>query len=117
MTGLVKDLVWVGTRTEYYAEMVRFYRDALGLSPEPQEVEFAVFRLPDGGKAEVFGLSDTGHTRSSTEPVAGFLVNDVEAAREILEARGIEFLGPFTCGNLRGTRGRTFAARTATSTR
>jgi len=94
MDGLVKGLVWVGTRTERYAEMVDFYGDALGLPLEHEEGEFAVFRLPDGAKAEVFGPSDAEHAHFSTGPVAGFLVDDVRGAREVLEAKGIEFIGP-----------------------
>ena len=34
MDGLVKGLVWVGTRTERYEQMVGFCRDALGLPLE-----------------------------------------------------------------------------------
>ena len=93
MGGLVKGLVWVGSRTEHYEKMVEFYRDTLGLRLEHEEGEFALFRLPDGSKAEVFGPSDTEHTHFTTGPVAGFLVDDVESARGSLEARGIEFIG------------------------
>ena len=94
MDGLVKGLVWVGSRTEHYEEMVGFYRDVLGLPLELEEGEFAVFMLPDGSKAEIFGPSDTEHTHFSKGPVAGFLVDDVETARRVLEAEGIEFIGP-----------------------
>ena len=94
MDGLVKGLVWVGSRTEHYEEMVGFYRDALRLPLEHEEGEFALFRLPDGSKAEVFGPSDTEHTHFTRGPVAGFLVEDVESARGVLEAEGIEFIGP-----------------------
>ncbi len=91
---LAKGLVWVGTRTERYEQMVRFYRDALGLPLEHEEGEFTLFRMPDGAKAEVFGPSDTGHVHFSTGPVVGFLVDDVRDARGVLEARGVEFVGP-----------------------
>ena len=94
MDGLVKGLVWVGSRTKHYEQMVGFYRDTLRLPLEHEEGEFAVFRLPDGSKAEVFGPSDTEHTHFCTGPVAGFLVDDVETARGVLEAGGIEFIGP-----------------------
>jgi catechol 2,3-dioxygenase-like lactoylglutathione lyase family enzyme len=94
MDGMVKGLVWVGSRTENYDEMVRFYRDALRLPLEHEEGEFALFRLPEGSKAEVFGPSDTEHTHFTRGPVAGFLVEDVESARGVLEAEGIEFIGP-----------------------
>jgi catechol 2,3-dioxygenase-like lactoylglutathione lyase family enzyme len=89
----VKGLVWVGTRTESYKEMVTFYRDVLRLSLDHEDGEFAVFRLPDGSKAEVFGPSDTEHTHFSTGSVVGFLVENVETARKSLEAEGIEFIG------------------------
>ena len=94
MDGLVKGLVWVGSRTEHYEQMVGFYRDTLRLPLEHEKGEFAVFRLPDGSKAEVFGPSDTEHTHFCTGPVAGFLVDDVETARGVLEVGGIEFIGP-----------------------
>jgi catechol 2,3-dioxygenase-like lactoylglutathione lyase family enzyme len=74
MDGLVKGLVWIGSRTEHYEQMVAFYRDALGLPLEHEEGEFALLRLPDGSMAEVFGPSDTEHIHFSTGPVAGFLV-------------------------------------------
>lgn len=102
MDGLIKGLVWVGTRTDRYAEMVGFYRDALGLPIEHEAGEFAVFGLPDGSKAEVFGTSDTEHTHFSEGPVVGFLVDDVVAARGFLEARGIEFIGSVHQSELAG---------------
>ena len=102
MEDLVKGLVWVGTRTGCYAEMVGFYRDALGLPIKHEEGEFAVFVLPDGSKAEVFSPSDPGHTHFSKGPVVGFLVDDVTAARGLLEARGIEFIGPVHKSELAG---------------
>jgi predicted enzyme related to lactoylglutathione lyase len=117
MDGLVKGLVWVGSRTEHYGQMVRFYRDALGLPLEHEEGEFALFRLPDGSKAEVFGPSDTEHTHFTTGPVVGFLVDDVESARGSLEAQGIEFIGPVHEWEPTGRRGRTTEPLTATSTR
>ena len=61
---------------------------------EHEDSEFAVFRLPDGSKAEVFGPSDTEHTHFSRGPVVGFLVDDVETARRALEVEGIAFIGP-----------------------
>jgi catechol 2,3-dioxygenase-like lactoylglutathione lyase family enzyme len=115
--GLVKGLVWVGSRTEHYKQMRDFYRDALGLSLELEEGEFAVFRLPDGSKAEVFGSSGTEHTHFSTGPVAGFLVDDIQTARGVLEAEGIEFIGPVHAWESTGGRGRTFAPRTVMSTK
>jgi catechol 2,3-dioxygenase-like lactoylglutathione lyase family enzyme len=117
MDRLVKGLVWVGSRTEQYKQMVRFYRDALGLTLEHEEGEFALFRLPDGSKAEVFGPSDTEHTHFTRGPVAGFRVEDVESARGVLEAEGIEFIGPVHEWEPTGEAWSHFRALTATSTR
>ncbi len=110
-------MVWVGSRTEHYEEMVGFYRDALRLPLEHEKGEFALFRVPDGSKAEVFGPSDTEHTHFSRGPFAGFLVDDVESAREVLEAKGSSSSVPSTSGDPWGRHSRTFAPRTATSTR
>ena len=93
MDEFVKGSVWVGTRTERYKQMVTFYRDILRLSLDHEDGEFAVFRLPDGSKAEVFGPSDTEHTHFSRGPVVGFLIENVETTRKSLEAEGIEFIG------------------------
>jgi catechol 2,3-dioxygenase-like lactoylglutathione lyase family enzyme len=93
MDEFVKGSVWVGTRTERYKQMVTFYGDILRLSLDHEDGEFAVFRLPDGSKAEVFGPSDTEHTHFSTGPVVGFLIENVETTRKSLEAEGIEFIG------------------------
>ena len=108
---------WVGTRTEHYEKMVAFYRDTLRLPLDYEEGEFAIFKLADGSKAEVFGPSNTEHTHFSTEPVVGFLVEDVRSVRKIMEADGIEFIGPVHVWEPTGRHGRTFGLRTATSTR
>ena len=95
MDEFVKGLVWVGSRTEHYKKMVAFYRDTLRLSLDFEEGEFAIFKLADGSKAEVFGPSDTEHTHFSTGPVVGFLVDDLEAARRELETAGGEVVSGY----------------------
>ncbi len=87
-------LVWLGTRTPQFEATVRFFGDTMGLSVEHEEPDFAVLRLPDGGKVEVFGPGDHDHEHFTTGPVAGFLVEDVEEARAELEDAGISFIGP-----------------------
>jgi catechol 2,3-dioxygenase-like lactoylglutathione lyase family enzyme len=94
MSKLVTGLVWVGTRTERFAEMRDFLRERLGATLSGEERDFAVFRLPDGSKAEIFGPSDTDHEHFSTGPVVGFQVDDVRTARAELEEAGVEFIGP-----------------------
>lgn len=53
----IKGIVWLGTRTEVFAD-------------------------------------DSPYNTFFTNPVAGFLVDDIEAARQEMESHGIEFIGP-----------------------
>lgn len=89
----IHGIVWLGTRTDHFEEMVGFARDVLGLKPILRKHDFAVFDCPNQDRFEIFGPSDTEHTFMRA-PVAGFLVDDVEAARIEMEAHGIEFIGP-----------------------
>ena len=89
-----KGLVWLGTRTRNFDDTVRFFGDTLGLRKSHEESDFAVFRLPNGDKVEVFGPGDREHGHFDTGPVAGFLVDDVRRARADLESAGISFFGP-----------------------
>ena len=89
----VKCIVWLGTRTDRFEEMTDFCRSLLGLSQRLLEPGFAVFEMPNGDLLEVFG-SDQSMNQFMSHPVAGFLVDDIEAARAELEAKGIEFIGP-----------------------
>ncbi len=89
----VKGIVWLGTRTNRFKQMNEFCRDLLGLSQKLLEPGFAVYELPNGDLFEVFGPNST-FNEFMTHPVAGFLVDDIVAARAELEAKGIEFIGP-----------------------
>jgi hypothetical protein len=89
----IKGLVWLGTRTERFDEMCAFLRAITGVAPLIDEPGFAVFDLASGDRLEVFDAGERDHT-FMVAPVAGFLVDDVAAARSELEARGIQFIGP-----------------------
>jgi hypothetical protein len=89
----IKGIVWLGTRTDRFKQMTDFCRNLLGLSQKLLEPGFAVYELPNGDLFEVFG-PDSSFNEFMTHPVAGFLVDDIEAARAELESKGIEFLGP-----------------------
>ena len=91
---MIKGLNWVGTKTERFTALVGFYKESMGLQVDHEEKDFAIFRLPDGSKVEVFGPSNEGHDHFDTGPVVGFQVEDIETARKRLEAGGAEFLGP-----------------------
>jgi hypothetical protein len=89
----IKGIVWLGTRTAHFDQMTDFCRTALGLSQTSNESGLAVFQLPDGDLFEVFDAQRFTDT-FMTHPVAGFLVDDIAAARAEMEAKGIEFIGP-----------------------
>jgi hypothetical protein len=91
----VKGIAWLGSPTDRYGEMRRFAVEVLGLHPRIDEPDFAVFDLADGDVFEIFGpraIAD-GH-QFMRSPVAGFLVDDVAAARAEMEAKGVLFIGP-----------------------
>src|SRR4026208_666749 len=89
----IKGIVWLGTRTADFEQMTDFCRDLLGLSQRTIEPGFAVFELPNGDLFDVFGPEQSFNT-FMTPPGAGFLVDDILAARAEMEAKGIEFIGP-----------------------
>ena len=89
----IKGIVWLGTRTDRFQQMTDFCRTVFGMSQRQFEPGFAVFELPNGDLFEIFG-ADQAMNEFMTQPVAGFLVDDIESARAEMEAKGIEFLGP-----------------------
>lgn len=92
-----KGLVWLGMYTEKFQETINFYQEVFGLEPRFLRPEIVIFDLENGDRVEVFGPGETGHAWMRA-PVAGFLVDDVEGAREEMEAAGIEFIGPIHAG-------------------
>lgn len=88
----IKGIVWLGTRTERFEQMTDFCRNVFGISQRSIEPGFAVYELPNGDLFEVLG-PDSSYNEFMTHPVAGFLVDDIIAARAEMEAKGIEFLG------------------------
>jgi catechol 2,3-dioxygenase-like lactoylglutathione lyase family enzyme len=88
----VKGLIWLGTRTSNFDAMVNLFQNIMGLETTHQEPGFAVLDLPNGDRVEVFG-DESSYNTFFTAPVAGFLVDDIHAARLEMESQGIEFIG------------------------
>ena len=89
----VKGIVWLGTRTRRFGEMREFFGRIAG-DPHIDDEGFAVWDLPNGDRLEVFGPGG-GDPPFEDAPVAGFLVDDVAAARaELEQVEGVEFIGP-----------------------
>lgn len=103
---LVKGIHWVGVCAARWDATTAFYRDVLGLSVRGQGVQsspadvgarFMELAAANGDFVEVFGdgLADRDLFKS---PMIGFLVDDVAAARDEMEAKGAVFLGPIGRG-------------------
>ena len=76
----VKGIVWLGTRTSNFNEMLNMYHNVMGMPVTHQEPGFVVMELPNGDLVEIFS-DDSPHNTSFTHPVAGFLVDDIATAR------------------------------------
>ena len=89
----VKGLVWLGTRTAQFEQMLTFCQNVMGLTPTFLEPGFAALDMPNGDRFEIFE-ANSPHNTFMTHPVVGFLVDDIVAGRAEMEAHGIEFIGP-----------------------
>jgi catechol 2,3-dioxygenase-like lactoylglutathione lyase family enzyme len=94
----VKGIRWLGVGTEKVSLMRSFATELLGLRVVGEDTEhFVELATGDGTKLELFGPSaraDSPWLFESNTVVAGFLVDDIEAARdELALAPNVELLG------------------------
>jgi catechol 2,3-dioxygenase-like lactoylglutathione lyase family enzyme len=92
----VRNVRWVGVRTDRYDAMVRFLRDVLGLRPGFEEPTTIEFETSEGDRIQVMAPGDPYYDffgEHASGPVPLFEVDDVRAARGELEAAGIEIVG------------------------
>jgi catechol 2,3-dioxygenase-like lactoylglutathione lyase family enzyme len=94
----VKGIHWLGVGTERVSAMRSFAIDVLGLRVDGEDTDqFVELRMADGAKLELFGSAareDSPWLFESNAVVAGFLVDDIEAARdELARTPNVELLG------------------------
>lgn len=92
----VKNIRWVGIRTDRYDEMVAFLRDTLGLRVNFEEPTTVELETSEGDEIQVMAPGDRYYEffgEHARGPVPLFEVDDVHAARRELETAGIEILG------------------------
>ena len=94
----VKGIRWLGVGTEKVSAMRAFAIEVLGLRVDGADTEdFVVLGMDDGGKLELFGataVTDSPWLFEANPVVAGFLVDDIEAARdELARTPNVELLG------------------------
>lgn len=87
-------VVWAGVRTDAFEQTVDFFRDVLGVPLVDVQPGFAWSKMPNSSQLEIFAADDRDHQHFTTGPVVEFLVEDVHAAAEELQAAGVELLGP-----------------------
>lgn len=93
----VKEISWAGVLTEGFEESVHFFSEVLGLSLEHRDEAKAIvhLRFPSGQLLEVYGPSNRQRKekyRRFNGPALGFEVEEVEAARQQMMARGVRFI-------------------------
>src|SRR5260370_36548233 len=89
----VKGLTWLGLRTTQFEEMVKFFRDVMGMQPIRDDPEIAGFQLTNGTQVELYRPEEPFHAFFTTDPVVAFWVDDVDAAPATIEAAVITFIG------------------------
>ncbi len=78
--------------------MVKPFRDTLGLELIYAEEEFAILRAGDGDEVEIFGPNSKYNRHFSSAPTVGFLVDDMDEARDRLRRAGLELIGEVKMG-------------------
>lgn len=94
----VKGIRWVAVGTDRVSRMRSFAIDVLGLRVAGEDSEdFVELAMGDDAKLELFGsaeVADGPWLFESNPVVAGFLVDDIEAARdELARTPDVELLG------------------------
>ncbi len=88
----VSEITWVGIGTDNFESTVEFFSEiiSLPLKQLDDKSDFALFELPSGQLFEVFGPRGRDE-KLHARPVIAFEVDDIVAARQEMESRGIEF--------------------------
>ena len=88
-------ITWLGVNVDDVSTLLPFFRDVMGLRVAEQRHQFVVLDAPNGDTVELFGRGgpQPPHQFARNAIVAGFRVDDIEAARAELERAGIELLG------------------------
>jgi hypothetical protein len=89
----VEGVGFVGLRSDQFGEMVRLFRDVIGVPLARETSSMAGFRLGDGTVLEIYGPADQFHSFFTTGPVVGLRVEDFDADRALMLAAGVEFIG------------------------
>jgi hypothetical protein len=93
VTGSRRSAVgFVALRTDRFDEMVALFRDDIGLEAIRVVPGATWFRLGSDAELHVYADTDPNHAFFTTGPVVGLGVDDLDATRAQLEARGLELI-------------------------
>src|SRR5262249_51102438 len=84
---------FVGLRSEQFSEMVRLFRDVIGVPLTREPSGMAGFRLGAGTVLEIYGPADEFHSFFTTGPVVGLRVGNFDAVRALMLSAGVAFIG------------------------
>jgi predicted enzyme related to lactoylglutathione lyase len=90
----VKALVWMGIKTEKFAEMEQFLQSVMDLPLTRHGQDFTLFQLPSGDKVEILRPTGTNQHFAPDSIICGFQVEDIHQASQELVQAGIELVGP-----------------------
>jgi predicted enzyme related to lactoylglutathione lyase len=82
--------VWIGVVTEDFDGQRRFYREVLGFSEGEVSEGYAEYDMGDGRKFEILARDASSPQYAERRYQVGFQVEDIHAAAEELEARGVD---------------------------
>lgn len=85
----IKGIIWVGSATDDRAGTAAFFTEHLGMEVTTDVPGFTQLVVDNGDRVELFGPDSVEHDHLDTGPVAGFWVEDVDAAHRELEAAGL----------------------------
>ena len=93
----VIDYRWIGMLVHDYQATCDFLENVLGLKRQwrNDKQQITMYRFPSGQEFEVYAASNRSRQeiyRYYNGPVIGLTVDDIEAARQELEAQGAEFV-------------------------
>ena len=89
----VLGLVWMGTRTDRFAETTAFFEKTMGFTLGVSYDGFREYTLPNADVVEVFAADSPHNPHFTSGPAVGFLVADIAGAAAELAAAGAELLG------------------------
>lgn len=91
----IKGVIWVGSVADADGAMSRFLTDVLGLRKTVDVPGFTQLTMENGDRIELFGAESVEHDMLDTGPVAGFWVDDLDAARDELITAGADHVTDF----------------------